>query len=279
MDKDEQAQPLTLHIEDFEDDFESLESLSSPRSQPWERSWFICASFVLSILAAGCFGAQLERWRVDLDHSCAAHTTQFSPILDDVDIKYSMTSFDGRFMNESIYRRPGSPEVDAAWEALGVDYRAGIISEEAGLRSGLTHHHVQRSKKYGGGFMVNVEGLHHLHCLNLVRKTLYFNYDYYKSLGGHAFLNDGEPFRMHVTHCLDTVRQALMCNADTGVLGQVWVDPTSPQAFPDFLTQHKCKNFEDIRRWGEIHQAPSDDETPRDYLAHPKSEDFLSAIP
>jgi hypothetical protein len=24
-------------------------------------------------------------------------------------------------MHENIYRRPGSPEVDAAWEALGVD--------------------------------------------------------------------------------------------------------------------------------------------------------------
>lgn len=31
--------------------------------------------------------------------------------------------------------------------------------------SGLTSAHVQRSQKYGGGYFVNVEGLHHLHCL------------------------------------------------------------------------------------------------------------------
>lgn len=43
--------------------------------------------------------------------------------------------------------------------------RAGVISVEEGLRSGLTTAHVQRSAKYGGGFFVNVEGLHHLHCL------------------------------------------------------------------------------------------------------------------
>jgi hypothetical protein len=43
--------------------------------------------------------------------------------------------------------------------------RAGIISTEAGLRSGLTTAHVQRADKYGGGFFVNVEGMHHLHCL------------------------------------------------------------------------------------------------------------------
>ena len=39
----------------------------------------------------------------------------------DVDIKYEFTQFNGSFMQENVYRKPGSPEVDAAWEALGVD--------------------------------------------------------------------------------------------------------------------------------------------------------------
>lgn len=43
--------------------------------------------------------------------------------------------------------------------------RAGVISREEGLKSGLTDAHVQRADKYGGGFFVNVEGMHHLHCL------------------------------------------------------------------------------------------------------------------
>lgn len=43
--------------------------------------------------------------------------------------------------------------------------RAGVISPEQGRLSGLTSSHVQREDKYGGGFFVNVEGLHHLHCL------------------------------------------------------------------------------------------------------------------
>lgn len=46
-----------------------------------------------------------------------------------------------------------------------------------------------------------------------------------------------------------------MCNADTGVLGQVWYDKNHPQAFPDFQTTHKCKNFEAIRAWGEMRQV------------------------
>jgi hypothetical protein len=42
-----------------------------------------------------------------------------------------------------------------------------------------------------------------------------------------------------------------MCNVDTGVLGQVWVDPQEPMAFPDFNTQHLCKNYDVIKQWAE----------------------------
>ncbi|KAK0655602.1 hypothetical protein B0T16DRAFT_451253 [Cercophora newfieldiana] len=53
--------------------------------------------------------------------------------------------------------------------------------------SGLAKHHVKRAKKYGGGLFVNVEGLHHLHCLNLLRKSLYFNHEYYGAINDDAF--------------------------------------------------------------------------------------------
>jgi len=39
------------------------------------------------------------------------------------------------------------------------------ISASAGAALGLTPSNVQRSDHYGGGFLVNVEGMHHLHCL------------------------------------------------------------------------------------------------------------------
>lgn len=55
--------------------------------------------------------------------------------------------------------------------------RAGIISYEEGLKSGLTSSHVQRSDEFGGGFFVNVEGLHHLHCLVGARQLVFPTYD------------------------------------------------------------------------------------------------------
>lgn len=242
---------------------------SSPAAR-WKRAMIIIVVLSLTNVASLIVGALAGRFSAyaprRLDAQCAAHTTQYSPLLDDVKVHYAPVTFNGSFLEETVYRRPGAPEVDAAWSALGVDYRAGVIPAEAGPRSGLTEDHVQRADQYGGGFLVNVEGMHHLHCLNLVRKALYYNVDYYKAMGTHAFLNDDAILQKHVSHCVDIIRQVLMCNVDTAVLGQVWYDPEHPAAFPDFHTTHMCKNYDAVRQWAEQLQAPPVDELPADYL-------------
>ena len=70
-----------------------------------------------------------------------------------------------------------------------------------------------------------------------------------------------------------------MCNADTAVLGQVWYNTEDPQAFPDFNTNHKCKNFEAIRQWGQEHQEPLAEALPPDYLMVPAAHDVLQDVP
>jgi hypothetical protein len=129
----------------------------------------------------------------------------------------------------------------------------------------------------------------------------------------HAFKNDGEIFRLHVSmshscpsspsnanqlaHCLDTIRQVLMCNVDTGVLGQVWTNPEDPTAFPDFNTKHKCKNYDHVKDWAlklqvrhELAQdygpvlmvklqAPPEEGLPDDFLLMPEPEDIMKYTP
>lgn len=34
---------------------------------------------------------------------------------------------------------------------------------------------------------------------NLVRKSLYFNVDYYKALGQHAFINEEDILQLHIS--------------------------------------------------------------------------------
>ena len=95
-----------------------------------------------------------------------------------------------------------------------IDRSVRIPSEDA-ERSGLAADQVKISTKYGGGFPANVEGLHHLHCLvrvfqclsfapftnikkNLLRQSLFYNYDYYHAKGEGPFVNDDYIVRHHV---------------------------------------------------------------------------------
>lgn len=76
---------------------------------------------------------------------------------------------------------------------------------------------------------------------------------------------------------MDILRQQLMCTVDVGLLGQIWWGKEYPQAFPDFNTQHVCRDFEAVRQWAEENQAP--DDVPKDYLQSPRREDVLESIP
>jgi hypothetical protein len=151
--------------------------------------------------------------------------------------------------------------------------RSLVVPVEQAAKSGLKPGQVQINPKHGGGFPANVEGLHHLHCLNLLRQSLDYNIDYYRSQSKGAFVNDDNIVRKHVSHCLDIIRQQLMCTPDTGLLGQVWWDVNNPKSFVDFNTEHKCKNFDAIRQWAEERQLP--ETVPKDFLKPPQNGDTI----
>jgi hypothetical protein len=66
-----------------------------------------------------------------------------------------------------------------------------------------------------------------------------------------------------------------MCTVDIGVLGQVWFNPEYPEAYVDFNTRHKCRNFDAVRQWAEEHQMPA--EIPNDFLQPPEDGDMIYA--
>lgn len=103
--------------------------------------------------------------------------------MSDVGISYHVQEFNGSLLKENIYRQDASPEVDAAWDALGVNCtflcigmyidssaeksidRAVRVPREKAEEYGLAPDQVKIREKYGGGFPAHVEGLYHLHCL------------------------------------------------------------------------------------------------------------------
>jgi hypothetical protein len=46
-----------------------------------------------------------------------------------------------------------------------------------------------------------------------------------------------------------------MCNADTGLYTYNWIEGR-PSTMPDFNVQHKCKDFEAIKKWTMEHSIP-----------------------
>ncbi|XHG03382.1 hypothetical protein AWENTII_006691 [Aspergillus wentii] len=263
---------------------ESHKSLLSEDSQPWTRpktpsKWhqvgiYFAYAFVGGILVLlGAIAGITWRGDINLDGLCAPHVSNYSPVMKEVGITYHDQLYNGSLMKENIYRQDASPEVDAAWSALGIDYRPLVVPMDLAEKTGIAHDQVKIKEKYGGGFPGNVEGLHHLHCLNLLRQTLYYNYDYYHAKGEGAFSNNDYVVRRHTTHCLDIIRQQLMCNVDIGVLGQVWIYPDNPEAFVDFNTVHKCRDYDAVRRFAEAHQVPEN--VPHDYLEPPAEGDRI----
>ena len=55
------------------------------------------------------------------DRSCFVQTSKPSPLLSDLEISWHEVQFNGSLLKENEYRRRAGPEVDAAWEALGIN--------------------------------------------------------------------------------------------------------------------------------------------------------------
>ncbi|RII24742.1 hypothetical protein CUC08_Gglean011754 [Alternaria sp. MG1] len=200
----------------------------------------------------------------DPDDFCIHHVSRYSPVVRDVQPNWHTQLFNGSFLHQNAFRQPAGPEVDAAWDALGVNYRSVVIAEDEAKRTGLRHDQVKVSQEYGGGFPANVEGLHHLHCLSQKKGP---------------FINSEYIVRLHTTHCLDILRQVLQCNPDVGVLGQVWwqadTEP-NPTPFVDFNTKHRCRDFAAVREWAEAHQLPPETEVNMSrFYEMPKPGDFI----
>jgi len=272
--------PLNDKVEDSSQEPEDYEALltssTAKRRDSTHRKRFWCTVFFGPVVSIGLVALGIwigSRLYSNPDEICPRHVQHYSPVLKEVDTSIHTVTFNGSLFKQNDFRKDAGPEVDAAWESLGVGFRSIALPESEAAESGFRADQVKINEKYGGGYPANIEGLHHLHCLNLVRQSLYYNYDYYHEQGHGAFKNEDNVVKAHVSHCLDIIRQQLMCQPDTGLLGQVWWNPNRPTAFVDFNTPHKCKNFDAIRQWAEERQISKT--VAQDFLQPPKAGDLV----
>lgn len=127
----------TLLSEEESTAWGSDEKLNKKRFSVW---WKVMLYPILISIIFAFGGIVGYNWSntSDWDDICSHHVAQYcepgllpsekytylpvtAPLFKDVDVKYNVTQFDGTFIHENIYRQNASPEVDAAWEALGTD--------------------------------------------------------------------------------------------------------------------------------------------------------------
>jgi hypothetical protein len=185
-----------------------------------------------------------------------------SPVLSDSHItavfpglastSFAEVEFDGRLRdNNSIYRMPPSPAVDAAWDEVSAEgFEAMTVPASMIIDSKKNPKISLKAPSVWGygddAYVVQVDVFHQIHCLNELRKEIY--YDHYYAQPPSALHRD------HKSHCIHMLLQNLMCHADLDIITHNWVhndqisDPKE-RPFPDFNLVKQCRDFNATLRW------------------------------
>ncbi|EMD95383.1 hypothetical protein COCC4DRAFT_150591 [Bipolaris maydis ATCC 48331] len=100
-------------------------------------------------------------------------------------------------------------------------------------------------------FLVSLDVMHQIHCLDTLRENLWYNRDWYAThQEQHPKLS---VHKAHTNHCLDALRERLMCLSDVTFLPMVYIDREG-WTLPDFERRHKCHNFDATREWAYKHR-------------------------
>ncbi|CAN9348306.1 unnamed protein product [Alternaria alternata] len=173
------------------------------------------------------------------------HTSEKSPVLEQLEIPLTTWRLNGTFIEMgSIYRGRPSPEVDAAWERVETQTPIPISREDVIAQGKDPEDAVKWPEEFGFGpdaYIGRIDVFHQIHCLNVLRKHLHFNYDYY-----YAGERMNKYDELHTGHW----------NVD--VYPHFWAD-AQENAVPDFNINHKCRDFEAILKWHDEHAVPLDE--------------------
>jgi hypothetical protein len=89
--------------------------------------------FFVSCLISSICGLIAGR-RYPSDSGTIHHVSKWSPVIDEVPVKFHTEQFNGTFVHENIYRQGASPEVDNAWDELGVRCKYFTITSQLNSR-------------------------------------------------------------------------------------------------------------------------------------------------
>lgn len=171
-------------------------------------------------------------------------------MFDRLDIPLRTQKVNATLANEGnwIWRRPPSPEVDAAWERVALQGYHTVTTKDIIALGRDPEMTIRAPLDWGLGpdaHVVQLDMSHLIHCLNVVRKAMYP--DYYPM---RKVMVDSHP-----QHCLHILLQNLMCDASVDLITHTWME-TQHNPFPDMSINKKCRDFEAVLGWHEENMVP-----------------------
>ncbi|KAM7207203.1 protein of unknown function (DUF3328) domain containing protein, partial [Naviculisporaceae sp. PSN 640] len=177
------------------------------------------------------------------------------PVHDLLDLNLQIKQINGTFFppkqSPSIARLLPNPESDAVWDQydtvrpvpltkadlllMGKDPSTAVRLSPADFPS------LKSETVYYPG---SLDVMHHLHCLNSLRKIIYSSYYNESTVDPHNVTMKS----MHVNHCIDLIMQALQCSGNVNFVTWHWVKD-QPYPFPDMSTNRKCIDFQRLVDW------------------------------
>ncbi|KAI1365977.1 hypothetical protein F5Y08DRAFT_302722 [Xylaria arbuscula] len=243
------------------DDSKSHETLMAAQSKVPKYIFF--ASALLLILSGGFFASACYILKMSsgktFDTQLSGHTSYFSPLLDTMMPQWGLRDSPGHPLssNESIWRQSPSDAVDDAWDHV-TDVGMLEITRAQLLRLGKdpvssVHTRTDYSSSTSAnddnedGYFAIIDGVHLLHCLNSMRKSLYHNY--------HHYFPNGYPraYGAHLSHCQEMLAQWLMCQPSIEFVSFGWYEKRDAP-FPDFDITRKCIDYDQILDWQDEHR-------------------------
>ncbi|KAJ6115581.1 hypothetical protein N7523_005998 [Penicillium sp. IBT 18751x] len=167
-------------------------------------------------------------------------------------VKYEIKTFESSFDGNSIYTGYPTSTIDKHWKEL---YRVGnsrISKEEAALLPNKTI----AANPGADDYLVVISVFHDLHCLDRLRKSLWYFYDdEWNSTYNPFTVQRPDTFDakglngiIHLDHCINIIRQSLQCFSDVTPYVFQWSEEAQAvHAYANVV--HTCRNFDGVREW------------------------------